>query len=84
MPKKMKAKVRGVARVKKYRDDQDPETDEPAEITERAFDLNEEQAQEIQHGRAFVELDNDVMKVRRKSDHTTILPETAKTLNKEM
>jgi len=75
MPKqKIQGQVKGVARVKKFDESKDPETDVPDEVLEKKFDLTEEQAEEITNGRATAILQDGKLMVK-KPDGTIISPE---------
>jgi len=60
----VKMKLKGVARIKKFNDPtKNPEIDEPDEIVEREFDLNEDQVNDIRNGkRVVIEDDKPVIK----------------------
>lgn len=48
---KNKAKIKGVARIKKFNADQDETKDEPVDVHEVEFELNNEQLKQIQKGK---------------------------------
>ncbi len=66
MLKSLKGQIRGTARLKKFGADQDITKDEPQEIIERVFSLNENQMKEIQKGNAFAKVKNGKVKIEHK------------------
>ena len=60
MKRQEKTKIQGIARVKKFRADQDETTDEPVSITEKKFELTDEQAAAVKQGKTITITNNKV------------------------
>jgi len=58
---KTKAKIKGVARVKKFNADQDETKEEPVEVHEQEFDLTEDQIKQVKKGKKLEIIDNQVI-----------------------
>jgi len=68
---KVKAKIKGVRRIKKYNDGES----EPYEIDEKEFALTEEQAREAAQGNAYGRMrEDDVFEVIEKKTGNVIPP----------
>ncbi len=64
MIRKQVTKIKGIARVKKFRADQDTEHDTPEEIVEREFELTPEESEQVRKGKDF-EIINGKPKIKR-------------------
>lgn len=67
MRKQQKARIKGVARVKKFNADQDETVDEPEEIIEREFELTPEQVEEVRKGKT-VRIENGEITIEERRE----------------
>ena len=63
MKRREKTKIKGIARVKKFRADQDETTDTPVSITEKEFELTDEQAEAVKQGKK-IEIINGKVQIK--------------------